>query len=58
MNVNVSIGGVATSARVRSLPLVRQAIAKREQQLNEARAAGTPTNSTRPPSVPPPSARG
>ncbi len=58
MNVNVSIAGVATSARVRALSLAREAIAKREQQLHDARATGMPTNSRQPSSAPPQPARG
>jgi hypothetical protein len=42
MNVNVSIGGVSTSARARALALVRNAIAKREEEL----ASGVPRSTT------------
>jgi hypothetical protein len=58
MKVNVSISGVAASAPARALDLARQAIAAREQQLNDAHAIGTITNSAQPSSAPPQSSRG
>lgn len=58
MNVNVSIGGIATSSRLRALALVREAMAKREQQLNDARTAGTPNAGPDPASNESPTARG
>jgi hypothetical protein len=58
MNVNVSISGVASSNPARALDLAREAIAKREQQLHDARATGMPTNSRQLSSAPLQSARG
>jgi hypothetical protein len=58
MNVNVSISGVGKSGPRQALQLVREAVAVREQQLNDARAIATPTNSTQSPSAPPQSTRG
>jgi hypothetical protein len=58
MNVNVSISGVAASAPARALDMVREAIATREQQLNDAHATRTITNSAQPSSAPPQSSRG
>jgi hypothetical protein len=57
MNVNVSIGGIATSSRLRALALVREAMAKREQQLNDASTADKP-NTGADPSSESPTARG
>jgi hypothetical protein len=45
MNVNVSIGGIGSSARMRALVLVREAIAKREQQRDGGRGRDVPANS-------------
>jgi hypothetical protein len=45
MNVNVSIGGIGSSARMRALALVREAIAKSEQQRDSGRGKEAPANS-------------
>jgi len=45
MNVNVSIGGIGSSARMRALALVREAIAKSEQQRDGGRGREAPANS-------------
>lgn len=58
MNVNVSIGGIATSSRLRALALVREAMAKREQQLSDARTANAPNTGPNPTSSVLPITRG
>lgn len=45
MNVNVSIGGIGSSACMRALVLVRDAIAKRKQQRDSGRGAAAPADS-------------
>jgi hypothetical protein len=45
MNVNVGISGIGSSARMRALMLVRDAIAKREQQREGPRGTAAPSES-------------
>lgn len=53
MNINVSMGGIGSSARMRALVLVREAIAQRQRQQSETRGTAGTENSVQRPDDPP-----